>query len=71
MDWEDPADDEELVHKPLAEWTLEQFDLMPAQRDKFTYHDLEFTVSDVRSHRIRKLTVRRLPQPAEEGRAEK
>ena len=68
LDWEDPEDDEALIHKPLAEWTLEHFDLMPAQRDKFTYHDLEFTVSDVRQHRIRKLTVRRLPeQPAQEG----
>ena len=62
LDWEDPEDNEQLIHKPLAEWTLEHFELMPAQRDKFTYHDLEFTVSDVRQHRIRKLTVRRLPQ---------
>lgn len=67
MDYEDPEDDEQLIHKPLAEWTLEHFDLMPAQRDTFTYHDLEFTVSDVYRHRIRKLTVRRLPQAAEEG----
>ncbi len=67
LEYEDPEDDEDLVHKPLAEWTLEHFDLMPAQRDKFTYHELEFTVSDVRQHRIRKLTVRRLPQPAQEG----
>ena len=68
LDWKDPEDDESLIHKPLAEWTLEHFDLMPAQRDKFTYHDLEFTVSDVRQHRIRKLTVRRLPQaPEQEG----
>ncbi len=65
LDWKDPEDDEALIHKPLAEWTLEHFDLMPAQRDKFTYHDLEFTVSDVRQHRIRKLTVRRLPQAPE------
>ena len=65
LDWKDPEDDESLIHKPLAEWTLEHFDLMPAQRDKFTYHDLEFTVSDVRQHRIRKLTVRRLPQAPE------
>ena len=67
MDYEDPEDNEELVHKPLAEWTLEQFDLMPAQRDTFTYHDLEFTVSDVRQHRIRKVTVRRLPHDVTEG----
>ncbi len=67
MDWEDPDHDEALIHKPLAEWTLEHFELMPQQRDRFTYHDLEFTVSDVRQHRIRKLTVCRLPQAAEEG----
>ena len=67
LDFEDPEDDEELVHKSLAEWTLEQFDLMPAQRDTFTYHGLEFTVSDVRQHRIRKLTVRRLPEAMQEG----
>lgn len=67
MDYKDPENDETLIHKPLAEWTLEHFDLMPEQRDTFTYHDLEFTVSDVRQHRIRKLTVRRLPQPVPEG----
>jgi CBS domain containing-hemolysin-like protein len=61
LGFEDPEDDEELVHKSLTEWALEQFDLMPAQRDKFVYHGLEFTLSDVRQHRIRKLTVRRLP----------
>ena len=72
MEFEDPEDNEELVHKSLSEWTLEQFDLMPAQRDKFTYHGLEFTLTDVFQHRIRKLTVRRLPEeaPAEGGDAE-
>jgi CBS domain containing-hemolysin-like protein len=67
LGFEDPEDDEELVHKSLTEWALEQFDLMPAQRDKFVYHGLEFTLSDVRQHRIRKLTVRRLPDPAQPG----
>lgn len=68
LGFEDPEDDEELIHKSLSEWTLEQFDLMPAQRDTFTYHDLEFTISDVHQHRIRKLTARRLPtEPAEGG----
>ncbi len=62
LGFEDPEDDEELIHKSLSEWTLEQFDLMPAQRDKFTYHGLEFTISDVYQHRIRKLTVRALPE---------
>ena len=72
MDFEDPEDNEELVHKSLSEWTLEQFDLMPAQRDRFTYHGLEFTLADVFQHRIRKLVVRRLPEeaPAEGGEAE-
>ena len=62
LDFEDPEDDEELLHKSLAEWTLEQFELMPSQRDRFTYHGLEFTVSDVFRHRIRKLTARILPE---------
>ncbi len=64
LDFKDPEDDEELVHKSLSEWTLEQFDLMPAQRDKFTYHELEFTISDVYQRRIRKLTARRIPEKA-------
>jgi CBS domain containing-hemolysin-like protein len=67
LGFEDPEDDEELVHKSLTEWALEQFDLMPAQRDKFVYHGLEFTLSDVRQHRIRKLTVRRLPDSPQPG----
>ena len=71
MDFEDPEDNEELIHKSLNEWTLEQFDLMPAQRDTFVYHGLEFTISDVFQRRIRKLIVRRLPEeaPAEGGEA--
>ena len=67
MEFEDPEDNEELIHKSLSEWTLEQFDLMPAQRDSFTYHGLEFTISDVFQHRIRKLVARRLPEPDAEG----
>ena len=69
LEFEDPEDNEELLHKSLSEWTLEQFDLMPAQRDSFTYHGLEFTISDVFQHRIRKLTARRMPasDPGEEG----
>jgi CBS domain containing-hemolysin-like protein len=67
LGFEDPEDDQELVHKSLAEWALEQFELMPAQRDKFSYHGLEFTLSDVRQHRIRKLTVRHLPEEPVQG----
>ena len=67
LDFEDPEDNEELIHKSLAEWTLEQFELMPSQRDSFTYHGLEFTVSDVFRHRIRKLTARLLPRELSEG----
>ncbi len=66
LDYEDPEDNDSLIHKSLAEWTLEHFDLMPKQREKFEYHDLEFTVSDVHHNRIRKLTVCRL-SPEERG----
>ena len=62
LDFQDPEDDDELVHKSLNEWALEHFQFMPAQRDSFTYHGLEFILSDVYQHRIRKLTVRRLPE---------
>ena len=64
LGFEDPNDDDSLLHKSLAEWTLEQFDLMPKQRDRFTYEGLEFTVSDVQRQRIRKLIARRLPEDA-------
>ena len=62
LGYEDPEDNDELVHKSLGEWTLEHFQLMPSQRDSFTYHALEFTISDVFRHRIRKLTARFLPE---------
>jgi putative hemolysin len=67
LNFEDPEDNEDIIHLTLAEWTLEQFDFMPRQKDSFTYHGLEFTVSDVRQHRIRKLTARLLPQESPEG----
>ena len=68
LGFEDPEDDDSLIHKSLSEWTLEHFQFMPSQRDSFTYHGLEFTVSDVFRHRVRKLTVRALPEPeAAEG----
>jgi len=67
LDFDDPEDDEALLHKSLAEWTLEQFSLMPRQRDSFTYHELRFTVSDVFRHRIRKLTAERIAPLPEEG----
>ena len=60
LDFEDPEDDESIVHRSLAEWTLDQFDFMPHQRDRFTYHGLEFVISDISRHRIRKLIARRL-----------
>ena len=65
LGFEDPEDDDGLTHKSLSEWTLEHFQLMPSQRDSFTYHGLEFTISDVFQHRIRKLTVRALPETVE------
>lgn len=57
LDFEDPEDNEDIIHLSLAEWTLEQFDFMPSQRDSFFYHGLQFAVSDIHQRRIRKLTV--------------
>jgi len=59
LDFEDPEDNEDIVHLSLAEWTLDQFDFMPSQRDSFVYHGLQFTVSDIHQRRIRKLTVQK------------
>lgn len=66
LNFEDPEDDEDIIHLTLAEWALEQFDFMPRQSDSFTYHGLEFQISDVHQHRIRKLTARLLPLEKEQ-----
>lgn len=63
LDFDDPEDDEAIVHRSLAEWTLDQFDFMPHQRDRFVYHGMEFTVSDISRHRIRKLVACRVSEP--------
>ena len=68
LDFDDPEDDESIVHLSLAEWTLDQFDFMPRQRDRFSYHGMEFIISDISRHRIRKLIAHRLTP--EEGGAE-
>ena len=57
LNFNDPENNEDIRHLSLAEWTLDQFDFMPGQRDRFCYHDLEFTISDIHQRRIRKLTV--------------
>ncbi len=66
LDFDDPENNEDIVHLSLAEWTLDQFDFMPSQRDSFTYHGLCFTISDIHQHRIRKLTAQPLA-PEEKG----
>ena len=67
LDRDDPGDDDSIDHLTLAEWTLDQFDFMPGQKDGFDYHGLRFEVSDLRQHRIRKLTVQLPPDTAKGG----
>ena len=61
LGFSDPEDDDELARIPLAEWAQDHFDRLPVTRDRFVYHGLEFTVSEVRRQRIIKLTARLLP----------
>lgn len=61
LGFEDSGDDEELYHKSLSEWTLEHFELMPAQGDTFEYNGWLFTISEVSQRRIRKLEACETP----------
>ena len=65
-EYDDP-EDTDWEHKLLGEWAYEHFDLLPAEGDAFRYHDLEFTVTAMRQHRITELTVRLLPEEVPEG----
>lgn len=67
VDYEDPEEDEDLINTLMGEWAYEQFPAIPAVGDRFTYHELEITVSEMDHNRIRKLTLRRLPAGAEGG----
>ena len=67
LEFEDPEDNEEIVHLPLAEWALSRFDRMPRQGDSFSYYTLCFTVTDIARNRIRKLQVVRQPEGGEEA----
>ena len=69
LDYEDP-EDTEWEHKPVGEWVYEQFDMLPAQGDSFTWHRLQVTVAEMRHRRILKLRVRLLEEESAEGGAE-
>lgn len=62
----DDPDDLDFEHKLLGEWAYEQLDHFPDEGDSFRYNGLELTVSQMRQHRVVKLTARLLPE-AERG----
>lgn len=66
MDYEDP-DGFDFEHKLLGEWTYEQFDLLPAQGDSFTYNGLLVTVAELEQRRIRKLLIAPISGGTAEG----
>ena len=66
LDYPDP-EDTEWEHKPVGEWVYEQFDMIPAQGESFTWHDLQVTVAAMDHRRIRKLRVTKLPAAGQKG----
>ena len=66
MDYEDP-DDFDFEHKLLGEWAYEQFDLIPAQGDSFSYNGLTVSVEEIETRRILKLRITLPAADAEEG----
>jgi CBS domain containing-hemolysin-like protein len=59
LDYPDP-ENTDWEHKPVGEWVYEQFDMIPAQGDSFTWHDLRVSVAAMEHRRILKLRVARL-----------
>ncbi len=66
LDWPDP-EDTDWDHKPVGEWVYEQFDMIPAEGDSFTWHRLRVTVEKIEHRRILKLLVTLLPQESGKG----
>ena len=66
LHYTDP-EDTEWEHKPLGEWVYEQFDMIPAEGESFTWHGLRVTVASIEHRRILKLRVALLPSDRKEG----
>ena len=70
LGYEDPEGNEELVNTLMGEWAYEQFPAIPKVGDRFLYHRLEVTVSQMEHNRILKLKVALLPEEPEGGEQE-
>ena len=66
-DEDDDPENTDWEHKPVGEWVYEQFDMIPAQGESFTWHRLKVTVESIDHRRIRKLLIRLLPEETQEG----
>ncbi len=60
--FDDPEPEADFVNTLMGEWAYEQFGVIPKVGDQFRYHGLCVTVSEMQSHRIKKLTISHLPQ---------
>ncbi len=65
--FDDPEENEEFVNTLMGEWAYEQFSVIPKVGDQFRYHSLAVTVSEMDHHRIKKLTLRCLPENGKGG----
>ena len=66
LGYDDP-EDTDWGHKPVGEGVYEQFDMIPAQGESFTWHRLKVTVEAIDHRRIRKLLIQLLPEETQEG----
>ena len=66
LGYDDP-ENTDWGHKPVGEWVYEQFDMIPAQGESFTWHRLKVTVEAIDHRRIRKLLIQLLPEETQEG----
>lgn len=65
MGYEDP-EDTDWEHKLIGEWVYEQFEFIPREGDSFGYHELRFSISQMKQNRIVKL-IAELPAAVMEG----
>lgn len=54
----------------ISGWVMEQLGRIPEVGDRFTYEDLQVTVTETDHHRVMEVEIQRLPRPQEAGAAQ-
>ncbi len=67
--FDDPEADEDFVNTLMGEWAYEQFGTVPKVGDRFQYHGICVTVSEMEHTRIKKLTIGRMAEEQTGGAA--